>query len=499
MSRRYQHLTVLSKGFDVGEKTGVLVFKNKSADIDHNLTVANVVENIQEGNIREWRGSEAEEVSTVRFGFVEADGRFETVWEEATSADLESGAVSGTELSVALTRSEGRLKAETWLAETKVSRDRISFGVPHSAMEVGAGDVVSFEGHGLYRVDRVEVTEHRRIEAVRVDPEVYRPGRIEDQPPVQAAFIAPAPVYPLFLDLPLMTGDEVPHAPYVAVSANPWPGPVAVYSDAGIGEFELNSVISDRAVIGETETELAKADIGIVDRGEALQVRLASGALRSRDWAAVLNGANRLAIGSASTDQWEVLQFSDAELIGSDTFLVKNRLRGQFGTDAIMPDVWPVGSKVVLLDRAVGQITLSANLRKLAQSYRVGPAKMSIDSSSYSKMDFAFSGAGLRPYAPCHLRVSQTPEGDQITWIRRSRIGGDSWELPSVPISEEVESYQIRVLAGGVVKRDAVSNTSSWIYTDAMKSADEITEGYRIEVAQLSAVYGAGGWAVLDV
>ena len=114
-------------------------------------------------------------------------------------------------------------------------------------------------------------------------------------------------------------------------------------------------------------------------------------------------------------------------------------------------------------------------------------------------MDFAFAGAGLRPYAPCHLRVSQTPEGDQITWIRRSRIGGDSWELPSVPISEEVESYQIRVLAGGVIKRDVVSNTSSWIYTDAMKSADEITEGYRVEVAQLSAVYGAGGWAVLDI
>jgi len=116
-----------------------------------------------------------------------------------------------------------------------------------------------------------------------------------------------------------------------------------------------------------------------------------------------------------------------------------------------------------------------------------------------TKMDFAFAGAGLRPYEPCHLRVSQTPEGDQITWIRRSRIGGDSGELPSVPISEEVESYQIRVLAGGVVKRDAVSNTSSWIYTDAMKSADEITEGYRVEVAQRSAVYGAGGWAVLDV
>lgn len=490
---------MLSQGIGVGEKDGVLVFKNKSADIDHHLSIANVVENTQAGNIRELRGSEAEEVSSVRFGFVEADGRFETVWEEATSTELESGTVSGTELSIALTRSEGRLKAENWLAETKVSRDRISFGVPHSAMDVGAGDVVSLEGRGRYRVDSVEVAEHRRIEAVRVDPEVYRAGRIEDQPPVQAAFIAPVPVYPLFLDLPMMTGDEVPHAPYVAVSANPWPGPVAVYNDGGIGEFELNTVISDRAVIGETETELAKADIGIVDRGEALQVRLAAGALRSRDWAAVLNGANRLAIGSASSDQWEILQFSNAELIGPDTYLISNRLRGQFGTDAILPDIWPVGSKVVLLDKAVGQISLSSNLRNLVQSYRVGPAKMAIDSSSYTQIDLAFSGAGLRPYAPCHLRVTQTTEGDEISWIRRSRIGGDSWEVPSVPLSEEVEQYQIRVFAGGVLKRDVVLNSPSWMYTDAMKLADVTTEGYRVEVAQLSAVYGAGGWAKVDV
>jgi len=37
------------------------------------------------------------------------------------------------------------------------------------------------------------------------------------------------PVLPLFMDLPLLTGEEVPHAPHLAVSAAAWPGTVAVY------------------------------------------------------------------------------------------------------------------------------------------------------------------------------------------------------------------------------------------------------------------------------
>ena len=65
-------------------------------------------------------------------------------------------------------------------------------------------------------------------EAVRIDPEVYVASHMPDEVESPKAFVPPAPVFPLFMDLPLITGSEDPHAPYLAISADPWPGSVAV-------------------------------------------------------------------------------------------------------------------------------------------------------------------------------------------------------------------------------------------------------------------------------
>ena len=57
-------------------------------------------------------------------------------------------------------------------------------------------------------------------------------------------------------------------------------------------------------------------------------------------------------------------------------------------------------------------------------------------------------GIGLRPLAPVHLR-SERDAGDIVfTWIRRTRIDGDGWELADVPLGEEREAYEIEVIAG---------------------------------------------------
>src|SRR3712207_7205469 len=47
------------------------------------------------------------------------------------------------------------------------------------------------------------------------------------------------------------------------------------------------------------------------DRGPALRVRLAKGALASASPERILSGANAAAIGDGTTDHWEVFQFSE--------------------------------------------------------------------------------------------------------------------------------------------------------------------------------------------
>ena len=59
---------------------------------------------------------------------------------------------------------------------------------------------------------------------------------------------------------------------------------------------------------------------------------------------------------------------AQAVLVGPATWEVSLRLRGQAGSDGVMPAVWPAGSSVVLLDAALGQIDLPLAARIVTTS-----------------------------------------------------------------------------------------------------------------------------------
>src|SRR5690606_6497424 len=120
----------------------------------------------------------------------------------------------------------------------------------------------------------------------------------------------------------------------------------------------LNTLISGQATVGTTENTLYSANSGLIDNGPALRIRLLSGSLQSVSMARLLAGSNAMAIGTGHDDVWEVFQFGQADLVGENQYDLTQRLRGQLGTDALMPTEWSPGSRVVLMNGAVGQIAL---------------------------------------------------------------------------------------------------------------------------------------------
>ena len=144
-------------------------------------------------------------------------------------------------------------------------------------------------------------------------------------------------MFPLFLDLPLITGDELPHAPYIAATAEPWPGPVAVYSSRYDADYTLNTLVKSPAVLGVTLAPLAAATPGILDHGAPLVVELTRGSLSGVTPEALLAGANLAAIGGGSQDNWEIFQFQSADLVAPGRYDLSGRLRCQLGSDALMP------------------------------------------------------------------------------------------------------------------------------------------------------------------
>ena len=502
-ARRVLQPLMLAFGFDAIERDGVVVFRNRDGARAVTLDMAQLALHDELGSeVAQSRSSEADMSGRVRLNFVEADGDYRNISEESVLPDEGTHAVAESEVPLLLTRPEGRQAVERWLSEARVSRDAVRFALPLSQQALGAGDRVRLPreaGDMTVRIDRVEQTTHQLVDAVRVEPEVYQPADFRDDPTPSRRFVTSGPVLPLFLDLPLITGDEVPHAPHLAVTADPWPGDVAVYDAAEDAGYVLNGLVGVASTVGVTLSPVARAPSALVDHTTQIEVALTSGSLFSVSETGLLGGANQAAIGSGDPGGWEIIQFQTAELSGPGLWRLRHLLRGQFGTDALTPEVLAKGAYFVLLDGTPRQIALASALRGQARHFRVGPADKAYDHAAYQHSVQAFAGNGLRPYSPVHLSAEAVAGGLSVTWIRRARLDADGWDLPEIPLGEDREAYALKVLSGGAVVRSVELTASEWVYTTAMQSDDGATGAVGIEVAQVSDRFGAGPAARVTV
>ena len=491
---------MLAHGFDAIERDGRLIFQNRTGKPLADLTRDDLAENDeQDADVSITRAPSAEVAGRVRLNFFEAQADYEVRGVEAVFPDEVTRSVSQNEYPMVLGFGEAQGMVERWLSEARVARDVVRFALPPSASKLGAGDVVSFtlgDASGTYRLDRVEEAGVKLVEAVRVESNIYTPrDEIEGRRAVRP-FVRPVPVLSAFLDLPLMTGEEIPHAPHLAVTARPWPGSVAVYSSSTESDYTLNRLMEGPAAMGETRTVFPPYQPGVIDRQTRLRVRLFDGVLNSIQEQAFLAGQNLAAVGDGTTDRWRLFQFQTADLIEAGVYELSDLLHGQLGTDAFSQDALEPGASFVLIDPAVQQIELSAGLRDIVQYYRIGPGLRQLDDPSYEERVEAFKGVGLRPYSPCHVSSTRQSNGALVfRWIRRTRIDGDSWAGLDVPLGEDSELYLVRVLIDGSIVREVNVTTPEWTYDAAQQAADGAGGDCEVAVAQVSARFGPGPFA----
>ena len=494
---------LLASGVDVVERDGQLVFKNRDAHPVAIATPDDLVGDGESGQVVQTREPLAEVPGRVRLKFIEADGSYQVRAEESVYPDADADRVANSEVSLVLTQAEGFQMTERWLSEVRVARDKVTLTLPPS-FDVNAGDVIQLETEdisGEFRVDRIEDAGAKVVEAVRVTSGAYKaapaPETVVPTPPV----IAPLPVWPVMLDLPLHSGSDDPFDPWVAVAAAPWPGTVAVYGSDTADDWVYEATITRAAMLGETLTPLASARVGQYDRGAPLTVKFSGGALSSIGESALLSGGNAVAIGDPSSGVWEVFQFRDAEIVDTDTWALSMRLRGQRGTDGLIPSVWPVGSTVVVLDESLVRVPIGASNRGVSRSYRVGPGSKAVDHPAYRPLEHTATGVGLRPFQPVHLLAGRNGTGDvTASWVRQTRVDGDFWDMSETPLGERVEAYEVRVLVGGLARRTVQVSSPVWTYSLADQLADGVSGGFTIEVAQISDRVGPGlfGKVTLD-
>lgn len=484
---------MIAYGMTSYEDNGVLTFRlghqDETVQLDESMFA---VLPDQDDVLAKIRAPEAERVGRLRVQFWDQNAHYEAASVEARFTGDVSMATASLQLPLVLERRFGQKLATRLLADARIARDEVKFALPPSYLDLSLGDFVSIgQSSFVYRVDRIEDFGAKVIEAVRVERGVFEAVANSEfaREPVPVA--SKGPVHFAFLDLPLLTGSEVEHAPHFAATAQPWGNGVSVYSSSSQDGFTLNKRAETPAVFGLTLTDLVKSSPARWDRGEGVFVTF-SDDVQARSTQDVLNGANAAAIRFGSGD-WEVFQFRDAELQGDGSYRLTGLLRGQAGTEWMIPDAWPTGSEIVILGAGVEQIELAATARGLERNYRVGPANIPVSDATFTQVSHAFEGIGLRPYTPAHLHSRADGLGGfNLSWIRRTRVDGDSWQSFEVPLGEDAELYHVRVMDGATVLRELDITSPDWTYSAADIASDAASGAVAVEIAQISTRFGIG-------
>ncbi|MGB3272574.1 MAG: hypothetical protein WBA66_06725 [Xanthobacteraceae bacterium] len=270
------------------------------------------------------------------------------------------------------------------------------------------------------------------------------------------------------------------------------PGALTVWRSVDGASFQPALAVPAPAVVGVTLDDLVRGPTSRWDHGGTVRVRLAGGVLASRSDAQVFEGANAAAL-RAPDGRWEVMQFAHAELVAERTYRLSRLLRGQGGSEHAVADILPAGAPFVLLDAQVVPLLRGFEALERPVRLRVAASGRSHDDATATALTHEPQPTALTPLSPVHVRARRRGDGIHLTWIRRTRIGGDAW-VGEVPLGEEVEAYALDILSDGDVVRSLTVETPHALYASAEEIADfgAPQAVLEVRVAQLSRTIGAG-------
>ncbi|MBM3529044.1 MAG: hypothetical protein FJX62_13220 [Alphaproteobacteria bacterium] len=482
--------------FDAAELSGTLSFKPRGGVPAAELTEDDLVLPDSGAPFRLVRAQETELPREIALGF--SDGGADYRRAVAYSRRLVGGAsrVAQAELAAVTGDNSAERRADIWLQDLWAGRESAEFALPPSLLTLTPGDTLAVTLNGrrrLFEIREIVDTERRAVKARSIDPEVF------DLPLAAPRRIAPAapaaigPVHALLLDLPLLDGEESPVLQWLAVFADPWPGPVTVWRSADGLSFERAATALAPAIVGETLDPLPRGPVSRFDRHSKVRVRLYGGALSSVSDNVLLGGANAAAV-RREDGAWEVLQFGNAELVAARTYELSRLLRGREGSEWAMGDPTPEGAPFVLLDRQV--IPAARGVNALGRSTTLRIVASGRDHGDMAAVTLAAppQPTALRPLSPGHLRARRTADGLTLSWIRRTRLPAHNPQLREVPLGETREAYAVEVLDGEDVVRSFETPVPSVLYPAAGEIADfgAPQPSVTFRVAQISAQVGHG-------
>jgi hypothetical protein len=458
-------------GVDAAVSAGSIGFAGRGSATVLDLTRDDLVPDSKGREITRIRAQETELPRQITLGFSDAEAQYRSATTASRRLDTPSRLESSIETTAVLARNEAEVLTERMVQEVWVGRERAEFTLRPGLLPLECGDIVRLPGsQDLFKLTRLTDGTARQCEARRIEPSIYAARARRAELTAWASPAVAGPAHPLVLHLAADPGDPVALA-WLALRAEPWAGPYSLWRSADGASFDPVGTIERSAILGETLAPFGPGPLWRWDRGSTLEIRLAEGALASGDELTALGERNLIAIGDGAGN-WEILSYRDATLTGPLSYRLTGLIRGRYGSEDLAARVLPAGSPVVLLDGALVPLFEGTDSLGRTATFRVAPA--GLDHADPTAVQFAASAgtAAVLPMAPVHARARRTAQGVSIAFIRRTRRGGDNWDVADVPLGEQVESYVVDVLDGTVVKRSLTAATTAVLYPVASETAD---------------------------
>lgn len=471
-----------------------------------------------EGTIVETRVEQVELPRAVEVAYIDPDRDYQPGMQRAQKPSsplpvVVSGDVVSLQAPIAMATARARQAAEEILYAAWEERSSLSFSLPRPWLRVEPTDlldVVTEDGRTItarvvkttvdpssYTV-RIEAVSHRS--AVFDDPSGAAGDGgdpVEGESPFSPATALVMEELPLLTDVD-DTGRVATRSYFqLAGYGQPWAGGRLYRSrDAGVS-FELVGSSFVEATHGFAVTALGSTSLPFtIDSVNQVIVQLRAGTMMaSVTYEQLMRGANLFALGR------EVMQAQTVEDLGGGQYRLSGFRRGRRGTEVY------VGSHVIgelFQVLPVGAPSFVSPLGYVGTTQLLRPAGLSqsfVDAASEAR---TLEGSDLRPYAPARLEAFLNDATYEITWVRRTRVGG-AWTdgIGTVPLSEDQELYDLQILdsMSAVVREEFGLTSPSYDYPVATLIADFglLPTEFYVRVFQISAQVGRGRYRTILV
>jgi hypothetical protein len=271
---------------------------------------------------------------------------------------------------------------------------------------------------------------------------------------------APAvPVLYLF-DSPILRDADDGHGIYATVTANgDWEGAELFLSRDDV-TYESVGTFANRGVVG-TATELGDFTGWTWDTANSMTVTLDAGTdgLTASTKAAIEADATVNVALVGTHERWEAVRFANASLLGADTYLLSDFLRGQFGTEHANAE-HEAGDTFVLM-RTTGVIRVPLVSGDLGNTLYLKAVPPGVALSAVTATTIEYTAEGLKPYAPVDLHAEVESGATVVSWNRRSRYASSLFGV-APPLGEASESYDVELYDGVTLEVSETVTEPEW-------------------------------------